>query len=167
MDVSQVCVFGNVQITAQALREITARAIPVCHFSYGGWFHAATVGMTHKNIELRLGQFTAATDPRKSLKFARAFTVGKIKNSRTLLRRHLDEDSDNALPRLADLARKAETAADAGVLLGLEGTAAKVYFAGLASLFKGDTEFQLDGRKPPTAARPSQRTVVVRLRIAR
>ena len=36
LDVSQVCVFGNVLVTAQALREISAAGIPICHFSYGG-----------------------------------------------------------------------------------------------------------------------------------
>ncbi|MCX7429122.1 MAG: CRISPR-associated endonuclease Cas1 [Planctomycetia bacterium] len=151
LDVSQVCVFGNVQITAQALREIAARSIPVCHFSYGGWFHAATVGMTHKNVELRIRQFATAADPGAALALARAFVVGKIKNARTLLRRHLDGDSDRALARLAELAAKADSAADALTLLGLEGTAAVTYFAGLASLFKGDVDFHLDGRnrRPP------------------
>jgi len=151
LDVSQVSVFGNVQITAQALREITARGIPVCHFSYGGWLHGMTVGMTHKNVELRMGQFSKATDPRKALPLARAFVFGKIKNSRTLLRRHLDGDPDHRLPRLAELAQKTDRAPDLATLLGLEGTAAKIYFGGLAGLFKGDAEFQLDGRnrRPP------------------
>jgi CRISPR-associated protein Cas1 len=151
LDVSQVSVLGNVQITAQALREITARAIPVCHFSYGGWFHAATVGMTHKNVELRIRQFATAADSEAALVLARAFVVGKIRNARTLLRRHLDGDPDGALARLAELAAKADGAADAMMLLGLEGTAAATYFAGLASLFKGDVDFHLEGRnrRPP------------------
>jgi CRISPR-associated protein Cas1 len=110
-----------------------------------------TVGMTHKNVELRMAQFSKATDPQKALPLARAFVFGKIKNSRTLLRRHLDGDPDHRLPRLAELARKAERAADSATLLGLEGTAAKIYFGGLAGLFKGDAEFHLDGRnrRPP------------------
>ena len=53
-DVSQVSVLGNVQVTAQALREISAAGIPLCHFSYGGWFHAMTTGLVHKNVELRM-----------------------------------------------------------------------------------------------------------------
>lgn len=151
LDVSQVCVLGNVQITAQALREITARGIPIGHFSYGGWFHATTVGMAHKNVELRIGQFATAANPLKSLRLARAFVVGKIKNCRTLLRRHLDVDPENRLPRLAELVRKAQRAHDTATLLGLEGTAARIYFGGLAGLFKSDTEFHLEGRnrRPP------------------
>ena len=151
IDVSQVCLFGNVQVTAQALREITAAGIPVCHFSYGGWFHAVTVGMAHNSIELRLAQFRAATDRRRSLELARQFVAGKIKNCRTLLRRHLDGDGQQVLPQLAELAQKAESAADAGSLLGIEGMAARDYFAGFARLLKGDCTFSLEGRnrRPP------------------
>lgn len=151
LDVSQVCVFGNVQITAQALREITARGVPVCHFSYGGWFHGMTTGMTHKNVELRLAQFAAAADPPRALALARSFVAGKIKNCRTLLRRHLEDDPDGVLPQLAEFVDKAEAAQEAASLLGLEGMAAKVYFAGLARLLAGDVEFQLEGRnrRPP------------------
>ena len=62
IDTSQVSLLGNVQMSAQALREITVRGIPVCHFSYGGWFHGMTVGMTHKNVELRIRQYATAAD---------------------------------------------------------------------------------------------------------
>ncbi|HUT11224.1 MAG TPA: CRISPR-associated protein Cas4, partial [Thermoguttaceae bacterium] len=93
IDVSQVCVFGNVQITAQALRELSAAGIPLCHFSYGGWFHSMTVGHVHKNVELRIAQYSVAGDPSRSLAVARQFVVGKIKNARTLMRRHLKEDA--------------------------------------------------------------------------
>lgn len=151
LDVSQVCLLGNVQLSAQALREIIARGVPVCHFSYGGWFHAITSGMTHKNVELRIAQYATAADKQQSLALARAFIVGKIRNSRTLLRRHLDGDSGRLLPQLAELAAKAENAPDAGTLLGLEGTAARSYFPALARLLKGDPGFTLEGRnrRPP------------------
>ena len=35
---SQLCVFGNVQIMTQCIHELFAREIPVRWFSYGGWF---------------------------------------------------------------------------------------------------------------------------------
>ena len=84
IDTSQVSLFGNVQVTAQALRELAAAGIPLCHFSYGGWFNAMTVGMIHKNVELRIAQFAAAADAGRSLALARQFVLGKIKNCRTL-----------------------------------------------------------------------------------
>ncbi len=151
LDVSQVCLFGNVQLTAQALREIAAAGIPVCHFSYGGWFHATTVGLTHKNVELRIAQFAAAAEPARSLPLARQFVVGKIKNCRTLLRRHLEGDAEAVLREMAELAQKAEAAREVASLLGIEGMAAKSYFAGFARLLKGDQAFNIEGRnrRPP------------------
>ena len=177
LDVSQVCVLGNVQITAQALRELSTSGVPVCHFSYGGWFHAMTVGMTHKNVELRIAQYAAAADPGRSLAMARQFVLGKIKNCRTLLRRNLlacerkaEQTEDTSLiaeqeeetPRegsegrevlheLALLLRRAEDARDSASLLGFEGMAAKAYFAAFARLLKGGEEFNIEGRnrRPP------------------
>ncbi len=151
IDTSQVSLLGNVQMSAQALREITVRGIPVCHFSYGGWFHGMTVGMTHKNVELRIRQYATAADPAAALPLARSFVVGKIKNCRTLLRRHLKEDPDRLLPSLAEHVQKAEAAGEMASLLGVEGMAAKLYFAGLATLFKSDEAFSFENRnrRPP------------------
>ena len=151
IDTSQVSLLGNVQMSAQALREITSRGIPVCHFSYGGWFHGMTVGMTHKNVELRIRQYATAADEVATLPLARSFVVGKIKNCRTLLRRHMKEDPDRLLPSLAEHVQKVEAADAIGTLLGIEGMAAKLYFAGLASLFKADEQFNFENRnrRPP------------------
>jgi CRISP-associated protein Cas1 len=150
-DVSQVSLLGNVQVTAQALREIAAAGIPLCHFSYGGWFHAMTTGLVHKNIELRIAQFRTAADPAESLRLARQIVLGKIRNGRTLLRRHLADDSRDALKRLDVLAGKAEAAADMATLLGVEGMAGKVYFEGFATLLHGDPVFDFESRnrRPP------------------
>lgn len=151
LDCSQVCLLGNVQVTSQALRGIAAAGIPVAHFSYGGWFHALTSGLVHKNVELRMAQFTAAADPRRSLRLARQFVVGKIRNARTLLRRHLGGEDPEPIRGLAELARKAKAARDPAGLLGIEGMAAKEYFAGFARLLKDDSPFSIEGRnrRPP------------------
>jgi CRISPR-associated protein Cas1 len=151
IDVSQVCVFGNVQVTSQALRELATAGIPLCYFTYGGWYFATMVGHTHKNVELRIAQYAAASDPGRSLAFARQFVAGKIKNARTLLRRHLDGSANGILDALSDLAAKLPRANNLGTLLGIEGTAAKVYFGGFGQLLKGEYPFDFDGRnrRPP------------------
>jgi CRISPR-associated protein Cas1 len=152
IDVSQVSLFGNVQITAQALHEVASRGIPICHFSYGGWFRAITTGFVHKNIGLRQAQFAIAADPLRSLALARGFIVAKMKNCRTQIRRHAEDRYRNELDQLADYIRKAEQATSAPTLLGLEGMAAKLYFKGFSRLLKGGSTFDLNGRnrRPPT-----------------
>ena len=179
MDVSQVSLFGNVMISAQVLRELTTRGIPVCHFTYGGWFHGITSGLVHKNVELRIRQYEIAADPERSLRIAKWFISGKIRNSRTLLRRHLtaggsvsepqsshpsdiddsdlrtdrtaELDRDRILESLAELRRKTEQASSAESLLGLEGMAAKTYFAGYFAVLNGRHDFDVTGRnrRPP------------------
>ena len=152
IDVSQVSLFGNVQVSAQALRELSDRGVPLCHFSYGGWLSAITAGLIHKNVELRIRQFAVAADGRAALHLARQFIVGKIKNCRTLLRRHLPEEHADVLRQLAELAEQAGRASCAETLLGTEGMAAKLYFAGFARLLKGGEDFNIEGRnrRPPT-----------------
>ena len=151
MDVSQVSMFGNVMISAQALRELTTRGIPVCHMTYGGWFHGLTSGLVHKNVELRIRQFEIAADSERALKIARCFISGKIRNSRTLLRRHLTADETGLLPSLAEFRLKAERATSAESLLGIEGMAAKTYFAGLFAMLNGRHDFDVNdrNRRPP------------------
>lgn len=150
-DISQLCLFGNIQLTTQALHELTDRGIPICYFSMGGWFHAITTGLIHKNVELRMEQFSAAMDPDRSLRLARAFIVGKIRNCRTILRRSLEEDPDHLLDRLADMVTLAEAAPSAESLLGIEGAAARFYFSGFARIVKGGDTFKFEerNRRPP------------------
>jgi len=151
-DVSQVCIFGSIYVTEPALRELALRGIPICHFTYGGWFYAQTTGLTHKNVELRLRQYAAAGDASLSLELAKQFVVGKIRNCRTLLRRHLEAaDKEKLLYQLNDYARKAAACDSLASLLGIEGTAARVYFSGFAQLLRGDESFDIDGRnrRPP------------------
>jgi len=175
MDVSQISLFGNVLISAQALREITSRGIPVCHFSYGGWFHAITAGLVHNNVQLRICQFAAAANPAAALRIARCLISGKIRNARTLLRRHLAtadtaEPDDPGAPDVVAESYPAEAVArkrllnaledyrqrvlrtdSAESLLGLEGMAAKTYFQGFFELLRGRHEFDISGRnrRPP------------------
>lgn len=156
LEVAQLSLFGNVQISAQALRELAARDVPILHLSYGGWLTAVTTPPPHKNIELRRRQFQAAADPAFCLSLARAMVSGKIRNTRTLLRRNARALPDGVLHRLVESRRRAEKATALEQLLGIEGTAAREYFANFALMFKPDEdktvpafEFNSRNRRPP------------------
>ena len=153
--VSQVSLFGNVQISAQALRELAARDVTITHLSNGGWLTAITTPPPHKNIELRRRQFQAASEKRLCLSLAQAFVSGKIRNSRTLLRRNARDLEDNVIHRLAECRRKAERAESLEQLLGMEGLAARDYFANFTRMLKTTDEarttfdFESRNRRPP------------------
>jgi CRISPR-associated protein Cas1 len=156
LDVSQVCVFGNIQVTTQAIKAFVDRGVPVCYFSSGGWFQAFTQGMSHKNVELRRIQYEVAADPVRSLALARRFAAGKIRNSRTLLRRNHPEEPSATLAEMARLAESAEKAATVETLLGIEGAAARAYFSRFGDLLQGadpgckSFDFNGRSRRPPT-----------------
>jgi len=135
-ETSHVCLFGNIQVTTQAVQEMCARGIPLTLFSTGGWFYGLAHGMTHKNIELRLAQYQAAADPARSLALAAQMIAAKIENCRTLLMRNhpsLPADTLTELARFADAARAAPAIA---TLLGIEGLAARTYFAAFHGMLK-------------------------------
>ncbi len=152
---SQVSVFGNVQLTSQALRALLERGVPVSFFTYGGWLVGRATGHDSKNVELRLAQYAGATDPAMCLRLARGFVVSKILNCRTLLRRNQRTLDATALFELKQLARKATEVASLDSLLGVEGTAARVYFGTFTGMLKDEPgirdTFDLDGRnrRPP------------------
>lgn len=159
-EVSQVNVFGNVQFTAAALQGLCWAEKPIAHFSYGGWFYGLTQGLGLKNVFLRKRQFTLAEEPFFCLSVARAFVVAKIHNQRTLLRRNHLEPPPIALSQLKRYAEAALNADDLGELLGIEGNAARIYFANFTGLLKVDGdggdkrllnfEFARRNRRPPT-----------------
>jgi CRISPR-associated protein Cas1 len=151
-DISQVCLFGSVQTSTQVMNELFDRDIPVCYFSSGGWFRGIAHGLPHKNIELRIRQHAVAADAGQAIELARQFVAGKIRNCRTLLRRNSSRDDDGLLNSLAESARQAERADNIASLMGIEGMAAKRYFAGLAKLFKEERGFSFEARnrRPPT-----------------
>lgn len=159
-EISQVNVFGNVQFTAAALQGLCWAEKPIAHFSYGGWFYGLTQGLGLKNVFLRKRQFNLAEEPFFGLSVAREFVAAKIRNQRTLLRRNHLEPPPIALAQLKRYAEAALGAEDLGELLGIEGNAARIYFANFSGLLKADGddgaptpfnfEFTRRNRRPPT-----------------
>ena len=153
IDVSQVAVFGNVQVSAQAFRKLFARDVPICFFSYGGWFTGIAHGHPSKHVTLRMRQVIAAG--RQDAAPGRAFVKGKIQNARTLLRRNGRPRPEQALRQLKRLAGRVDSVRSTAELLGVEGTAASVYFGSFTSMLKTDGSsglvFDMHGRnrRPP------------------
>lgn len=152
IDVSAVSVFGNVQLTAQAIRALADRGVPVLHFSYGGWLNAVTQGPTQRNILLRVAQYRTFEDPEASLEIARAIVNGKIRNQRTLLRRNHPELPNEVHAELGRLAGSARRIKRDDRLLGLEGMASRIYFAHFGQLLRSPLSFDFETRtrRPPT-----------------
>lgn len=154
IDVSQVCIYGNVAVTPQVMRELFAREIPVCWFSFGGWFSGMSQGLPGRNVDLRRAQYITPSD--RLLAIAARMIDGKIRNSRTLLRRNARDVPTSSIDQLRDLAESAAAAEGYPSLLGIEGTAARIYFNQFTRMLKPVTgidvaAFDANGRarRPP------------------
>lgn len=151
-EISQLCLYGSVEITTPAMVELMQRGVPVIHYTHAGWFQGICLGMTHKNVELRMQQFQCAANPERSLAIARKVVAGKIKNCRTLLRRNNPNSGISPLKLLAELAAGAQRASNSMSLLGIEGAAAECYFSNFAGMLKEggrDFSFKDRNRRPP------------------
>ena len=151
IDVSQISVFGNVQLSSQLMRAAFRRQIPVCWFSYGAWFQGIAHGLPSKHVELRRRQVGIAAQA--GLPVARRLVEGKIRNCRTFLRRNSRADTGQTLAQLKALAEQTRSAESVESLLGLEGAAARLYFGRFAGMLKNDDlgTFDVRGRnrRPP------------------
>lgn len=137
-EVEGIGVFGNVQVSSQAISAALREGVTIDWFSYGGWHVGTARGHWHKNVVLRQAQYEVAADAERSLAVARELVRGKIRNQRTLLRRNAGLDRGEAgMRELARLAEAALVARDAGELLGFEGSAARLYFQRFGGMLRG------------------------------
>lgn len=158
IDVSQLCLFGNVQISSQAIRELLTRDIPVCWFNYGGMFIGMATGLSSKHVELRRRQVVNAYQG--NARIAAAIVSAKIANSRTMLRRNAKQPVDKrVMESLKSLASKAADSESIPELLGIEGAAARDYFMNLPNMLNApeampgrEFSFQGRNRRPPRDA---------------
>jgi len=151
IDVSQVSIYGNVQISSQAMRAMFDQQVPVCWFSYGGWFQGIAHGLPSKHVDLRRRQVAIAAQA--GLPIAQKMIEGKIRNSRTLLRRNSRSEVKPILEQLKATADQTAEVDTTESLLGVEGAAARLYFSGFSRMLKDDSlgtfDFQGRNRRPP------------------
>lgn len=139
-DICQLNVFGNIQLSTQAIQTLCENEIPIAYFSMGGWFYGITQGLGVKNIFLRREQFRLADVPGFCLRLAKALVAGKIRNQRTMLQRNHIEPPPAALAMMKCLIDEVDHASQLDELLGLEGNAARVYFENFAGMIKAPEE---------------------------
>jgi CRISPR-associated protein Cas1 len=155
-----VC-FGNILVSPALMHRLADEGKSLVLLETSGRFKARLEGPVSGNILLRQSQHRCASDAGFMLATARAFVQGKLKSSRNLLLRAAREASDpeerTKLSRIAEnlvaSARAANVAENLDALRGVEGEAARGYFAALNLVVKpaARAHFALNGRtrRPP------------------
>lgn len=147
-----IYLYGAIQISSQAVETCLELGIDVAYFSPAGRFIGLLRGLPASGVDARLGQYQLFRQPSIQLHLAREVIRAKIHNQRVMLMRN-GEVPDRVLAQMAD-AREAATRADnITSLLGVEGTAAAIYFEQFASMLKAEDAWKFDfrgrNRRPP------------------
>jgi CRISPR-associated protein Cas1 len=144
--------FGAVQITAQAVETCLELGIDVSYFSPAGRFLGLLRGLPASGVDARRGQYRLFELPGVRLQLAREVIRAKIHNQRVMLMRNGDVP-DRVVGLLANFRDATESARGLTELLGIEGSAAALYFEQFESMLKQREGWKFDwrgrNRRPP------------------
>lgn len=140
-----VLLFGNVQVTTQALGELLEKGVPLSLFSRQGSYRGSLSPARGRNVLLRMHQFEAYRDGPRALGLARDVIRAKIGNAIAVLERLQKHNPDGAggggdssnhrvaesVALLAKQAGELDGAVSVESIDGHEGVAAKEYFTAL------------------------------------
>ena len=144
--------YGAVQLTAQAVSTCLELGIDVSYFSPAGRFLGMLGGLPASGVDARRGQYRLFELPNVRLQLAREVIRAKIHNQRVMLMRNGDVP-DRVTSLMASFRDSTESARDLTALLGIEGSAAALYFEQFESMLKQRDDWKFDwrgrNRRPP------------------
>lgn len=150
--IESVALFGNVQISSQALWMLMERGVDISYFTYDGKYLGHTASDTSRNIFLRMQQYDLYMDLEKRDAIAKRIVANKIENQISVIEYYdwtgdfdWKADTDEMRRHLAGLADKSGQQS----LMGVEGICSNIYFHSYGQMFKCDMEFEKRTRRPP------------------
>ncbi len=149
-DISQISLFGNIQITNQCLRKAIREEIPVAFFSSKGSYYGMAGGFSYKNAHYKKAQYLSLTGT-KPLEICRALVAAKLLSQRIILKKRTNSGAERKLFKLSEKAVQSNSIDE---LRGFEGAGAAMYFSEFPNLLKGKRNedkitFSTRNRRPP------------------
>lgn len=142
--IEQMVLMGNPQITGDAFVYALELGMPIHYLSSFGRYLGSALPGQSRNGALRLAQYGLYHDSSRRLDLVQAIVTAKIHNQYQVLYRHGQTDSSvKGRKKLV----QSQTTIDA--VRGIEGLAAREYFAGIAAIVGADWGFLGRHRPPP------------------
>ncbi|MEU0440302.1 type I-C CRISPR-associated endonuclease Cas1c [Streptomyces sp. NPDC006186] len=155
-----IVVYGHVNLSTELITRCAQDRRPVTWMSRSGRYLARLDGAVHGNILLRHAQHQRHDATEARLHIARNIVAGKIRNSRGVLLRAARDAVPARRTRLRTAGEELAVAIDTlratesiDIVLGIEGQAARTYFAALTHILSPGTDlppFTHRNRRPPT-----------------
>lgn len=153
IQMENIALIGNVQITTQALHMLMEKGIDVSYFSYSGKYLGHAAAEASKNIFLRFQQYGFYLDENKRLEMAKVIVRNKIENQMAVIRGHRWEngghDWKRDLSQMENYQRALCDKASPNEVLGVEGICSNIYFGAFGQMLRCDFQFHGRNRRPP------------------
>lgn len=149
----RILIFGNVQITAQAMAYLLEQGIETSLLSSHGKFRGRLAPVESKNVFLRIAQYERYLDERFPVEHSRRIVEAKIRNARTLITRygydHKEEGFDDIVEVLKRALVSLPNKEKVATILGVEGHSTAAYFRAFGKMLRREFQFSTRSRRPP------------------
>lgn len=143
--VEQLVLMGNPRITGDALVYALELGMPIHYLSMVGRYLGSALPGHSRNGQLRLAQYQTYCDATKRLELVKAIITAKIHNQYSVLYRH--HQRENPLKERKGIVKNQLTLEQ---VRGVEGIAARDYFACWMNMLEPQWKFTGRNRRPPT-----------------
>ncbi len=159
-NVEQIVCFGYPGASPSAMGLCVDSGVGMCFMTPNGRFIASIRGETNGNVLLRREQYRIADDGGRSVQISRNMILGKMVNSRAILRKFKNNhpesnhaaDVDRVISKLTELIGRVSSIDNSVSLRVLESEAAKCYFGVFDAMIlknKDSFFFRERNRRPP------------------
>jgi len=152
-EIDQILIFGNVQISTQAINFLLESSIEVSFLSMNGRLRGKLSPVQSKNIFLRLAQYDRFKDEEFKLMIAKSIIGAKLKNQRTLLlryqRNHPDIDFTSRISMISQSLLRVPHEKTISSIMGQEGASTRAYYHCYSMMLSDDFSFTRRTRHPP------------------
>ncbi len=144
--INQIVIQQPASCTSSLFEACAKQKIPVMLLDYSGRWQGSVQGPVNRNVFTRLAQYNTLTHPENCLYLAKTLIAAKLHNQRVWLRRHLGKDHDK-VTALTRAAKQVDQATEPLGLMGIEGEAARNFYAGFSEMLLTDDSLSWLGRK--------------------
>jgi len=152
-DISDIFVFGEVNINKKLLELLSQKEIVMHYFNYHGYYMGTFYPREHYNSGyMILKQAEYYQDNNKRMTIARAIIRGALRNIRQVLKYYANrgKDLEAQILKIEEFERQVGGCAEISELMAFEGNAREVYYKAFDTII-GDKDFVFEqrSRRPP------------------
>lgn len=152
-DISDIFVFGEVDINKKLLELLSQKEIVMHYFNYYGYYMGTFYPREHLNsgyMILKQAEFYQNQD--KRIEIARAIVKGALKNIRQVLKYYANrgKDIETSIQRIQEFEGQLDRCSDISELMAIEGNARECYYKSFDTIIENkDFIFEKRTRRPP------------------